>query len=421
MKNFYSRILGAVFTAASLTWSFGQYSDGYIVTNEGNFGSSNSEISYINHNNVVTNNIYALANGGATIGDVLQSLHFDGNSAFLVVNNSNKIIVTDRSTFVKKAEITSEIRQPRYGTVANGKLYTTNSGSGGSGKYISVHNASTFAFIKKISLASSAEEIKTVNGKVYVMKSYFGGGNSIDVLDPNTDEIIKNIVLSAGLQSIKIKDNAIFALCSNNTGTSVFKIDTSTDSIELSIANAGIKNASKFAVDGDDIYFSAGLKVYGLSTDLDSFSTTALFTVASSQGWDEFYGFAAMDGKIFQGSANGFVGNSTLTAYNSAGTILNSYTTTVGVNGVYKNVYDTTLSVDSNNTAEVSLYPNPVSDLLFIKNTANATYKIFDLTGKLVKEGSYKNGIAVSGWNKGMYYIQISEKNKVTTQKFIVK
>lgn len=421
MKNFYSKILSVVFTAASFTLAFAQYSNGYIVSHEGNFGSSNSEISYIAQNNVVTNNIYGLANGGAAIGDVLQSLNFEGNRVYMVVNNSNKIIVANRSTFVKTTEITTEIRQPRYSTVANGKIYTTNAGSGGSGKYVSVHDATTFAFLKKITLTNSSEEIKTVNNKVYVMKSYFGGGNSIDVIDPTTDEIVKNIILSAGLQSIKVKDNAIFALCSNNTGSTVYKVHTSTDSVESYIANATIKNAQKFTLDNDNLYIASGLKVYSLSTDLQSFSDTALFTVPAGGGWDEFYGFAAIDGKIFQGNAKGFVANSTLTAYNPTGTVSNTYTTTMGVNGIYKNVYDSTLSTSTNSLSKISLYPNPVSEVLFIKNAENAAYKIFDLTGKSIKQGSYKNGIAVSSMSKGIYIIQITEKGQQTTEKFIIK
>ena len=421
MKNFYSRILSVVFTASSFALAFAQYSNGYIVSHEGNFGTPNAEISYINENNVVTNNVYALANNGAAIGDVLQSLSFEGDRVFMVVNNSNKIIVANRSTFVKTAEITTEIRQPRYSTVANGKIYTTNAGSSGSGKYVSVHNATTFAFIKKITLTNSSEEIITVNDKVYVMKSYFGGGKSIDVIDSTTDEIVKNILLSAGLQSLKVKDNAIFALCSNSTGSTVYKVNTSTDNIESSISNTTVKNAQKFALDNDNLYIASGLNVFGLSTDLQSFGNTALFTVSSSQGWDEFYGFAAIDGKIFQASANGFVAGSTVNEFSSAGTLVNSFTTTMGANGIYKNVYDSTLSSSTNSLAKISLYPNPAREILFIKNAENATYKILDVTGKLVKGGIYKNGIAVSTLSKGIYLIQITEKNQQSTHKFMVK
>ena len=421
MKNFYSRILNFTCSFATFAVVFAQYSNGYIVSNEGNFGTPNAEISYIDENNVVTNNIYGIANNGEKVGDVLQSLTFDQNKVYMVVNNSKKIIVADRSSFVKIGEITSNIILPRYTTVANGKIYTTNTGNSSTGKYVSVHDATTFAYIKSIPLDKSAEEIKTVNGKVYVMKSYFGGGDSFEVIDPSTDTITKTIVLSRGLQSFKVKDNTIFALCSNANGTTIYKVNTATDSVESSITNATIKNVKKMAQDGDSIYLAAGLNVYTLSTDLTTFSDTPIFSVPAGQGWDEFYGFSAIDGKIFQANANSFQYNSSVYAYTPLGTVLNTYTTTMGANGIYKNVYEATLSTNTTTLPEISVYPNPVSETLFVKNAKMASFKIYDLAGKLVKNGVYQNGIQVSTMQKGVYIIQITDGSKKITEKFIVK
>lgn len=424
MKNFYTKILKLAFVTAFVNLAFSQYSNGYIVTNEGNFGGSNGEISYINENNVVTNNVYAAANPGAQLGDVLQSLYFEGNRAFLVINNSNKIVVANRSSFVKTTDITTNIVQPRYTTVAGGKIYTTNSGNSTTGAYVSVHDATNFAFIKKIPLSQNGEEILTANGKVYVMKSYFGGGNSIEIIDPATDTITGQIVLSAGLQSIKVSGNAIYAFSSNDSGSTVFKINTSSNTIEKSLYTSAVQYqyAYKFAVDGNNIYIANGLNLYNTTTDLLAFNTTPLFTVAASQGWDEFYGLSAIDGKIFQGNANGFTGNSILNVYNANGTFNKTYSATMGVNGVYKNVYvDPSLETNNSTLAKVTLYPNPVSDILYLKNADAAPFKIFDVAGKLVKSGNYTNGIQVSSLPKGTYIIQSSAQNKSFTEKFIVK
>lgn len=424
MKNFYTKILKLAFVTAFANLAFSQYANGYIVTNEGNFGGSNAEISYINENNVITNNIYAAANPGAQLGDVLQSLYFEGNRAFLVVNNSDKIVVANRTSFVKTTDITTNIVQPRYTTVAGGKIYTTNSGNSTTGTYVSVHDATTFAFIKKIPLSQNGEEILSVNGKVYVMKSYFGGGNSIEIIDPATDTITAEIILSGGLQSIKASGSTIYAFCSNDSGSTVFKIDTTTNTIEKSLYTSAVQYqyAYKFAVDGNNIYIANGLNLYATTTDLVAFNTTPLFTVAASQGWDEFYGLSAIDGKIFQGNANGFTGNSILNVYNANGTFDKTYSAAMGVNGVYKNVYvDPSLATNNATLAKVTLYPNPVSDILYLKNADAAPFKIFDAAGKLVKSGNYTNGIQVSALPKGIYIIQASAQNKSFTEKFIVK
>lgn len=427
MKQFYSKFLRLSFTMAGFALMSAQYSNGYIVVNEGNYGSPNAEISYIDTNNSVTNNVYSLANNGEQIGDVLQSVNFNDDKAFLVVNNSNKVIVANRSSFVKTATITSNIMQPRYATVANGKLYTTNWGT--TTPYISVHNANTMAYITSIPLSTDAEEIVTVNGKVYVMKASFGTGNSIEVIDPATDTVISNIVLSDGLQAIKVSGNDIFALCTSSAGSTVYKVSTVTNTVTGSISNASLGTTStvyslKLALDGTKLYVSHGLSVYTLNTDLAAFNNTPLFSVPASYNYDEFYGFAAIDGKIFQGHANGFMANSTVTTYNQNGTVQNSFTTTMGVNNILKNVFTSgNLSVSdaAKFTNNISIYPNPVSEVLYLRNADGANFKIVDLSGRIVKSGVYQNGITVSGLNKGNYIIQISGKNIQTSEKFIIK
>ena len=426
MNNFYSKILKVVFTTALFNLAFSQYSNGYIVANEGNFGTPNAEVSYINENNVVTNNIYAAANGGAELGDVLQSIYFDGNRAFLVVNNSDKITVVNRTTFVKIADITEGIKQARYSTVLNGKLYSTNSEVFGSTPSVTVHDATTFALIKNIPLSGSGEEILALNGKIYVMKSFFSDGNSIEVIDPSTDTIVKTIVLDNGLQSIKINGNDIIAVCSNDTnGATVYNISSTTDTVVKEVTNSTIVVGFfgvKVAIDGTKIYLALGPNVYAVPTDLSTFSSTPFITVPDSQGFDEFYGLSAIDGKIFQGYANGFTGPSSVNEYNNSGVFQNSYTTTMGVNAVYKNVYvDPSLATTNNALSKVSLYPNPVSEILFLKNVENASYKIFDIAGKLVKSGKYAAGIQVSTLTKGIYIIQITTIDQQISEKFIVK
>lgn len=420
MKHFYTKLITLTLSAAGFVFGFSQYSNGYIVANEGNFGTPNAEISYIDESNVITNNVYATANGGAPLGDVLQNIYFHEDKAFLVLNNSNKITVVNRSSFVKTAEITDHIYQPRYTTIANGKLYTTNSPYGGNGT-VTVHDASTNAFIKEIPLSQLGEQILTVNGKVYVMKSYFGAGDSIDVIDPASDTVVKTIAVGDALQGMVTNGTDIFAFCSTSV-SSVFKIDPATDTVVKSVAGTGSSAtyAFKFVLDGPSLYVGAGTGIYTISTALDSFPASPAFSVPAGQGWDELYALSAIDGKIFQGNANGFTASSTVNVYNPTGTLLNSFTATTGANAVYKNVYST-LSVANAANAKVTVYPNPVSDVLFIKGVQQASYAIFTGSGQKLKSGVYSKGITVSGLAKGLYILQITENGKTTTEKFIVK
>jgi len=426
MKQFYSNMLKATFVAAGFVLTSAQYSNGYIVSNEGNYGSPTSEISYIDANNNITNNVYSLANSGEALGDILQSIYFNGDKSYLVLNNSNKVVVANRSSFVKSATITSNVSQPRYTTIANGKIYTSNWGTSAT-QYVSVHNAATLAYITSIPLSADPEEIITVNGKVYVNKSSYRAGNSIEVIDPATDAITKTITLTDGLQSLTVIGNDIFALCTGSTGSTVYKISTSTDAVTASVSNTSVVppsayDALKFTSDGNQLFIAGSTSVYALNTDLASFSSTPVFTTSASSPYGNFYGFAAIDGKIFQANSD-FVANSTLNVYSQTGTLLNSFTTTIGANNVYKNVYSSgVLAVAENRQSKaVSIYPNPVSDILYVKNADASQYKISDISGRILKSGVYQNGIVVSDLQKGTYLIHISDKNNQKTEKFIIK
>jgi hypothetical protein len=94
----------------------------------------------------------------------------------------------------------------------------------------------------------------------------------------------------------------------------------------------------------------------------------------------------------------------------------------------FSNVAETTLSVNSfhdffeNN---ISIYPNPVKNQLFIsanQNNANLLAEIFDLTGKRIKEVNIINNlekIDVSEFDNGMYYLKINTNEGVKVLKFI--
>ncbi|MBD8080878.1 DUF5074 domain-containing protein [Chryseobacterium caseinilyticum] len=429
MKQFYSKFLRLSFTVAGFALMSAQYSNGYIVANEGNFGSPTAEISYIDANNNLTNNVYSLANNGEALGDILQWLYFNGDKSYMVLNNSNKIVIANRASFVKSAVINTNLDLPRSTTIANGKIFTTNVGDFGSAsQFVSVHDATTLAYITSIPLSQDPEEIITVNGKVYVNKSSYRAGNSIDVINPATNAITKTITLSSGLQSMTVIGNDIFALCTGSTGSTVYKINTTTDTVAASVSNSSVVppsayDALKFSSDGNNLYIAGATSVYSLNADLAAFSSTPIFTTTPSTTYGDYYGFAAIDGKIFQGNANSFGPSSTVNVYNLTGTLLNTFTTTIGANNFYKNVFVpgslSTVETKVNNI--VSIYPNPVSEVLYVKNADDANFKIVDLSGRIVKSGVYQNGITVSGLNKGNYIIQISGKNIQTTEKFIIK
>ncbi|RBP30946.1 putative secreted protein (Por secretion system target) [Oceanihabitans sediminis] len=96
------------------------------------------------------------------------------------------------------------------------------------------------------------------------------------------------------------------------------------------------------------------------------------------------------------------------------------FNTTIDL-GAYE--YNSTLGIDavSLNTNSVKLYPNPVSDRLFIKSTEQVkNISIYNINGQLVKQAiETTNGIDVSVLPSGLYMIQINTSNNSINQKFL--
>lgn len=418
MKHFYTKKIALALSVAAFSFATAQYSNGYIVANEGNYGTPNADVSYIDKDTkAVTNNIYTSANNGESLGDVLQHIAFHGDYAYLVVNNSNKVVVVDRSSFQKVAEVS--VSQPRYATVANNHLFVTSS----TGQSVEVFSLADFSKVKTIALNTTVEKILTTNNKVYVLNAAWGSGDTISVIDPNTMELSKTITLGNGLSDFDTDTagNLFVYGNGNRTKATIYKINTTTDELEGKIWDATIRSGRKMAVDGGKIFFTYdNVKIGKVDTQLN-FTSFGTITSVPDNSWSTFYGFAAIDDTIFAIDASGFTGNSIIYTYTADGTAGTTYTVGRGANGLYKNVYiKSGLSTNENTTSQnaLTLYPNPASDVLFVKNANNTPYEIYDATGKLVSKGIYNTeGISVKGLAKGLHLIKIG----AFVEKFIVK
>jgi hypothetical protein len=81
-----------------------------------------------------------------------------------------------------------------------------------------------------------------------------------------------------------------------------------------------------------------------------------------------------------------------------------------------------TLKVSQYNDDEFQIYPNPACDILFFHSTNIITaYKITDLTGKILKEGTNINCsfINIANLLKGIYFIEAFNGDKKYSGKFV--
>ena len=90
-----------------------------LIANEGSFNASNATVSYFNRNTgKLENNIFSKENNPLLLGDVLQDISTHGDRAFLVVNNSQKMYVTNANTFKVEGEVNG-LEMPRYFAALN--------------------------------------------------------------------------------------------------------------------------------------------------------------------------------------------------------------------------------------------------------------------------------------------------------------
>ncbi len=100
------------------------------------------------------------------------------------------------------------------------------------------------------------------------------------------------------------------------------------------------------------------------------------------------------------------------------------YNQSLGISGEKK--FNTGL-IQAKNNIEMSIYPNPAKDILYIQtpnNINNYNLSVFDLQGKEVVHKSIKgtvNSLDLQGFSKGIYTLQLYNTETLKTVKFIIE
>ncbi|MBN2173001.1 MAG: hypothetical protein JW731_02635 [Bacteroidales bacterium] len=90
------------------------YHDGVFVINEGNYGSGSGTLTFIKRDGTgLVQKVYQNSNTLMQLGNVVQSMNVIGDSAFIMVNNSNRIVVCHKYSMLEAATI-EDVEKPRY-------------------------------------------------------------------------------------------------------------------------------------------------------------------------------------------------------------------------------------------------------------------------------------------------------------------
>lgn len=317
----------------------GQYAEGMLIANEGQFGSANATLSHYDpEGGTLTANIFRDAIGNFA-GDVLQSVTIDGSKAYVVLNGSNKIEVAHSGTFVREQTFTSDLLdKPQYVTIINGKAYVSVWGpyiEGGYSlidSYVLVANASTFELIDTIRTDEGTSEM-LYNGKyLFASNTNFGASSTLAVIDPAKNELVDQLELAAGPAGLVLDANKklwVVTTGSYAQDSKLFRINPNTLDIEETI-ELGVDAKSDLAItaDGKTLFYASGSSVYRISID----ATEAPESPFIESDAMELYalGVDPETGEIYVGDAVNYFSEGQVYVYNTDG----SFKTQIAAGGI---------------------------------------------------------------------------------------
>jgi hypothetical protein len=80
-------------------------------------------------------------------------------------------------------------------------------------------------------------------------------------------------------------------------------------------------------------------------------------------------------------------------------------------------------STDFENEFQITLFPNPVQETLFIEsaNPLEGTIAVIDMQGRIILLSDGSNSVAVSQLLSGVYFLKIASEGNIILKKFIKK
>lgn len=229
------------------------------VLNEGGFGKGNASFGIYNPDSqTYTYDVFKMKNG-IPLGDVLQSMNEYGGSFYFVLNNSQKIVVTDTGSLRGTSEIIGA-GSPRYiQFISSTKAYVTDL----TDRCIWIMNPSNGVMNTKIKTHGWTEQLCLYDTEAFVCLADTGV-NKVLVVNTNTDLVTDSITVGEQPQwMVKDKNSKIWVLCSGSyttKGSTLKMINPANHTVEKSISLSATANPSKLKINGtgDTLYWLDG-------------------------------------------------------------------------------------------------------------------------------------------------------------------
>lgn len=301
------------------------YENGIIIVNEGNFGAGNTSVSFISDDfGEVQNEIFRAVNEVDSWGDTAQSMAFNGDLAYIVVNGSQKVEVVNRYTFAAVATIggsdKTDFLNPRYMAIANGKGYVTNWGDGTNpdDDFVAVVNLENNTVETKIAVAEGPERLLVRDNTLYVaLLGGFNFSNSVAVIDATSNTVTSSVTVADGPNSLQLDAEGNLwvlsggkpAYTEDETAGQLDKIDTSSNTVVETFTLASTEHPGYLSYDADALYYSMGGSIFKMDVSGTILPEEVVLTGTS------FYDMTVNDGKLYGADAKDFSSNGALEIY----------------------------------------------------------------------------------------------------------
>lgn len=311
----------------------GEFENGYFISNEGPFQNGNGTLTFIDQDGSIQQNVYKTVNN-EDLGNIVNSITLSGDYAYIIVNNSNRIIVANRYTMEKISVLDGEnVNNPRY-MVSNGITgYISNWGDplNAEDDFITVIDLQTNIITNTISVGEGPENMYLFEDILFVnLKGGWSQNNKVEIISTISNTISKSIEVGVSPNSIVGDDvGNIWVLCGgmpswagDETPGSLYKIRAS----NLEFANFDFNptdHPEQLTGDEGILYYNLNGKVYGMD------SKTTDLPIESIDGLDGFYyNLIAYHGDLYALDAKDYSSEGALKVFNPiSGVLVNTYKT----------------------------------------------------------------------------------------------
>lgn len=308
------------------------YESGVFISNEGAFSNGTGTVSFYDRTvGGIKNDIFGTQNMGAAIGNILQSLTIAKDKAYLVVNNANKLLIVDATTFKFQDSVVGTTL-PRYLlAIDDKKAFVSEWGKNGLDGAVKVLDLTTKKFTKTIATGKGAERLLRVGNAVWTVNSGgFDSDSTVAVIDIATEAVTSKIKVSPTPNSLVQDANGdIWVLCGGSWGTTYGKLVQIKNNAVVATfnvpqgSNSLVTNATK-----NTLFFVANTAIYqkdlttaAPSVWLDKSTTKANFTYLYGLGIDP------KTGNIFCADAKNYSSAGVVYVFNNAKSVQDSLKT----------------------------------------------------------------------------------------------